>query len=129
MTPYGLLLQACGLSHREGADFHQVRLDTVKSWSAGRNCAPAGALAELRELHRKMERASRQVALALLNSPGGAEVQIRFPADDAEAQSLGLPCVGAWRAMTAMVLVRINRPVRLVPLTPSATSSEATLSR
>lgn len=58
MTPYRLLLSLSGLSQAEAADFHGVRLDTVKSWSAGRNRAPEGAISEVRDLIAKQARAA-----------------------------------------------------------------------
>ena len=42
MTTFSTALQICGLSHKEAAEFFDVRLDTVKSWSAGRNPVPDG---------------------------------------------------------------------------------------
>lgn len=117
MTPYSLLSEFAGLSHREAAEFHRVRLDTVKSWSAGRNRAPNGALAELRNLIAWQDRAARQTldqigALAPTDAPNA--VEISFPADDDEARALGWPCVGAWRAMAARVLAQSPHEIRYV---------------
>lgn len=64
MTPYNLLRKLSGLSQAEAADFHKVRPDTVKSWCAGRNPTPAGAVDEIRDLIAKQERAAQE-ALAL----------------------------------------------------------------
>ena len=36
MTLYRLLLSRVGLSQADAAILHQVRLDTIKSWCAGR---------------------------------------------------------------------------------------------
>lgn len=47
-TLYAACLSRLGLSQSEAAALHKVRLDTVKSWSAGRNPVPAGAWDELR---------------------------------------------------------------------------------
>lgn len=114
MTPYALLLQACGLSHREAAELHGVRLDTVKSWSAGRNRAPPGVLAELRDLYATIRRAA-DAALDLIEERAPAEIEIGYPTDDHEARALGFPCVGAWRAMAALVVAEADRPVVLSP--------------
>lgn len=115
MTLYGLLLQACGLSQREAADFHRVRPDTVKSWSAGRNAAPDGALEELRKLYALITGAAERHLQVLDDLPAGAEIEIGYPADDHQAQTLGFPCVGAWRAMAALIVAELAGPVRLVP--------------
>jgi len=117
MTPYALMLQACGLSIREAAAFHGVREDTVKSWSSGRarDGHPDGPLRELRALHDRIATAA-EAALALIEArPDAAEIEIGYPADDHEARALGFPCVGAWRAMAAQVVAELGRPVTLVP--------------
>ncbi len=114
MTPCALLLQACGLSHREAAELLGVRIDTVKSWSAGRNRAPAGVIAELRALHGRIE-AAAGAAVRAIEATGAADIEIGYPADDHEARALGLPCVGAWRAMAAIVVARTRGHARLAP--------------
>jgi hypothetical protein len=115
MTPYTLLVAHCGLSLREAADFHDVRPDTVKSWSAGRNPTPNGVLEELRVLTDTIATAADQAIEFLEGAPEDADIEIGFPADDHEARALGFPCVGAWRAMMGQVLASVERPIRLVP--------------
>lgn len=48
-TLYSACLSRLGLSQAGAAALHGVRLDTVKSWSAGRNRVPDGAWADLRQ--------------------------------------------------------------------------------
>ena len=48
-TLYAACLNRLGLSQPEAASLHAVRLDTIKSWSAGRNPVPQGAWDDLRE--------------------------------------------------------------------------------
>ena len=115
MTPYALLLQVCGLSQREAADLHGVRLDTVKSWVAGRRSANAGVIAQLGRLHSEISCAAEEALDVLMQVPAGAEIEIGYPADDHEAQALGLPSVGAWRAMAGQLIAALDRPVILVP--------------
>lgn len=127
MTPFALLLGAAGLSHREASDFLQVRLDTIHAWSSGRNnCRPA-VLTELRALIQKQDRAAReaiaQIEQARSHHPA-AEIELGYPTDDHEAQGLGWPCVGAWRAMAARVVVAAL-PVRLVPRGSSLATAAA----
>ncbi len=47
-TLYAACLSRLGLSQAEAAALHSVGLDTVKSWSAGRNPVPAKAWSDLR---------------------------------------------------------------------------------
>lgn len=115
MTPYLLLIQACGLSQREAAELRGVRIDTVKSWCTGRNTAPQQALDQLRDLYALMVDTSEQAIDAIQQTPVDAAIVLGYPADDHEAQSLGLPCVGAWRAMAGMVIAALGGPVTLVP--------------
>jgi hypothetical protein len=127
MTPFALLLGTAGLSHREASDFLQVRLDTIHTWSSGRNnCRPA-VLAELRDLIQKQERAARE-AIAQIeqvrSQHPAAEIELGYPTDDYEAKGLGWPCVGAWRAMAARVVVAAL-PVRLEPRGSSLATAAA----
>jgi hypothetical protein len=119
MNPYSVLISYAGLSHREASDFHKVRLDTVKSWSSGRNRAPEGAIDELIDLINRQEQLAEAALLrihALAAENGAPEfVELGYPADDYEARSIGWPCVGAWRAMAARVIAKSTHPVRLVP--------------
>ncbi|MBU6167108.1 MAG: hypothetical protein KGQ52_13420 [Alphaproteobacteria bacterium] len=50
MTLYAACLRRLGLSLAEAAALHNVRRDTVASWSNGRNRPPAGAWDDLRRL-------------------------------------------------------------------------------
>lgn len=123
MTPFALLVSLAGLSHREAAAFHRVRLDTIRSVSTGRRSrASDGMITELRRLIAAQERAAAEniaVIAARLTAAEAAgqpldAVVIGFPSDDHEAQALGFPCVGAWQAMAARVVAWSPVPVRLV---------------
>ena len=104
---------------------HEVRPDTVKSWSAGRNRAPDGVIADLRELAGKIDRVASQALAMLDTAPPGAKIEIGFPVDDHEAQTLGFPCVGAWRAMAGQVVANSDRTLVLVPRGSTAGSAAA----
>jgi len=125
-TAYALLLDRCGLSFPKAAALHDVRSDTVKSWSAGRNPVPAGVIDELRELYARIERAA-EAALALIaeKSSGADAIDLRLAADDAEAQSLGWPCMGAQAAVLGIVAARCGRPVRIVEKSPHPAAGAA----
>lgn len=47
-TIYAACIARLGLSLGQAADLHRVRIDTVKSWSSGRNPVPQGAWDDLR---------------------------------------------------------------------------------
>lgn len=69
MTPFKSALSICGLSQTEAASFFGVRLDTVKSWCAGRNEPPAGAWNQLRKLYNKMLDSAEDAAEVINESP------------------------------------------------------------
>ena len=127
MTPFALLESLAGLSHREAAEFHRVRIDTVKSWAVGRNACPAGPLIELRALIVEQDRAARETT-AIIKRGKPDEIELGYPADDHEAQALGWPCVGAWAAMAARIAAATDIPVRFVPrgsTPPTAAAADA----
>jgi len=124
MTAFALLESLAGLSHREAAEFHRVRVDTVKSWAVGRNNCPRGALDELRALIKMQERAARET-LAIIKRGRPDEIELGCPSDDHEARSLGWPCVGAWAAMAARVAAATDRPIILVPRGSTLASAAA----
>ena len=121
MTPFGLLAALAGLSHREASDFLNVRPDTVQSWhrkTYPKNASP-GVIEELKSLIALQERAAAEflnhlAELTKLNGPP-VDIELGYPTDDYEAQTLGCPCVGAWQAMAARVIAKSPVPVRLVP--------------
>jgi len=115
MTPYRLLLSRVGLSQADAAALHGVRLDTVKSWCAGRNPAPAGVIAELRALYAFQRRAADEALALAAKAPDGAAIELAYAVDDAEAKALGWPCAAAQHASLGLVVARLGRCVRLVP--------------
>jgi len=124
-TLYALLLARCGLSHGEAADFHQARLDTIKSWSTGRRQAPAGAIAELRALYAQIERAAGEILATIAEHPDADIIELGLASDDHEAQGLGWPCVGAQAAMLGIVAARSTGPVVIVPRGSTYSSAAA----
>ncbi len=130
MTPFALLCHECGLSTREAAAFSSVRHDTALSWSSGRRKPSPGVLADLVALRRRIERAADEV-IELMRSPAGRGadvIELGFCADDAEAQGLGFPSVGAHAAVLARVLaaaIEDGRAVNLVPRGSTAATAAA----
>lgn len=60
-TVYAACLARLGLSMPEASRFHDVRLDTVKSWASGRNRPPASVFDELRALETRIIDRSEQM--------------------------------------------------------------------
>jgi hypothetical protein len=119
VTAFSALMQRCGLSQREAAEFLDVRLDTVKSWCSGRNPTRHLILAELRQLYRKVERAGRDYAkfrLQLLNHQGkqvDRYLKIGTALDDRDAKALGFPCVGANMAAIGVAIAHLPDDIEL----------------
>ena len=97
-TTFSAAIRLCGLSQSEAAEFLGVRLDTVKSWSAGRNRVPHGVWQMLADLWRRIEDAADAASMddAILD-PRALE---SITTDDAD----GLPD-GADAAAGAMALL------------------------
>jgi hypothetical protein len=88
MSLYAACLSRLGLSQARAADLHGVRLDTVKSWSAGRRAVPPGAWDDLRDHARRLQKRVDAITAAQklppLSDPltlmAAAEVVLRAPA-------------------------------------------------
>lgn len=102
MTLFALLLDVCGLSHREAADLLNVRLDTIDSWSSGRRTTPQPVIDELAALATRIDKAASE-SLARIEALSAEheeleEIELGLASDDHEARSIGWPCVGAHAA-------------------------------
>lgn len=62
MTTFKEALSICGLSQVEAADYLGARIDTVKSWSQGRNPPPMGVWRDLARLYARLEEAAEEMA-------------------------------------------------------------------
>lgn len=109
-TIFALLCRVCGLSHREAAAFLDVRLDTVKSWSSGRNSAPDRVLDDLAELAAKIDRAADEAVdlIAQKSEKHGPPdtIDLQLSQTDEDAQERGWPCVGAHHAVLGLTIAR-----------------------
>lgn len=109
-TLFSLLVRVCGLSLREAAEFFNVRLDTVKSWSSGRNRVPDAVLDELVALAAQIEKAASETLAQIEDMAtqygAPAEIELGIASDDVEAESIGWPCVGAQSACLSLVVAR-----------------------
>lgn len=115
MTPYRLLLSRVGLSQADATTMHQVRLDTVKSWCAGRNRAPAGVMAELRGLYARQKQAAQEALEAISGFADVNTIELGYAVDDAEAQSMGWPCASAQWTSLGMIAAGTDRHITLAP--------------
>ncbi|MBY6243240.1 hypothetical protein [Methylosinus sp. Sm6] len=92
----------------------------AKDMSSGRRSTPIGIIAELIALiHRQAAQADAEA-----ESSGLDVIILEKPADDVEARALGWPCVGAWSAMAARVMVATALPVAFVPYGAAAEAVE-----
>jgi hypothetical protein len=114
---YNLLREACGLSQQEAAEFHEARLDSVKSWCSDRRPAPAGVINELQELMRDVEQAGENFAAALKRTTQGNAFTIGTPIDDRDAGDAGFPSTAAHVRAIAIAISRLpnDAEVDLVP--------------
>ena len=120
-TPFAVLAERCGLSQREAAEFLKVRIDTVKSWCAGRNVAKPAVLAELRELYAKIQTAADKLAQdneRLLELQRERKIQQRaivfgLAETDDVARAYGFPAQGPYMAAIGLALLRLPDDVAI----------------
>lgn len=124
MTPFALLIQLAGLSQREAATFLNLSPSSVDKMARGARSTPPGVIDELRRLIGKQEEVAER-ALDLFEDQGAGRIELGFPSDSHEAQSLGWPCVGAWAAMAARVVAATDAGVALVPRGSTPASAAA----
>lgn len=97
----------CGLSNREAAAYLGVMESAVEKFRRGAKTAPIGTLRDLQQLWTVIDDAAVNAAEAIADDgilSRADDIEIGYPADDNEAQALGLPCVGAWRQMLARII-------------------------
>lgn len=120
-TVYELMRQRCGLSQQEAASFHGVRIDTVKSWCAGRNPANEQVLKELRALYQLIVHASGVLGARIDSMKG--DVFVGLAQDDTQARDLGFPAAGAHHAAIGMAIAALGDGPRIL-LVPWRTGVE-----
>ncbi|MCC0052153.1 MAG: hypothetical protein H6881_09775 [Rhodobiaceae bacterium] len=102
MTTYKACRQLCGLSQQDASDFHQVPIDTVKSWDNGRRNVPVSILLELASLWRQIEDAcdgaSSSIELGHIDQKYWRNIEADIVGDE-------LPTEGARKAAGAMALL------------------------
>ena len=125
---YNLLRESCGLSQAEAADFvHEVRLDTVKSWSSDRRPAPQFAVNQLQSLLRTIGEAGEQFAKDLKMRSQGNVFIIGHAHDDDDARVCGFPSLSTQMHSIAIAislyLTTLRSALRLVSEAPSPPQS------
>jgi len=123
ITPFSVLAERCGLSQREAAEFLKVRIDTVKSWSAGRNAVKPEVLAELRRLYANIQAASDELTshlselLEMQRERGIKPRAIVFGIAETDdvARAFGFPSRGPYMAAIGLALTRLPDDVVIVP--------------
>jgi hypothetical protein len=115
---YNLLRESCGLSQSEAAEFvHEVRLDTVKSWSSDRRPAPQFAVNQLQSLLRTIRDAGEQFAKDLrVRSPENVFI-IGHAHDDDDARGCGFPSLNSHMHSIAIAISLLpdDADIRLAP--------------
>lgn len=100
MTPFRALCTLAGLSLGGASTFLNVRPDTVKAWSSGRNPAPREVLAEIADLIARQERAADEA----LDQIERLAKRYGWPERVEISASGSWPCEGARMAVIARVI-------------------------
>jgi hypothetical protein len=122
-SAYDLMRQRCGLSQAEAAEYHEVRLDTVKSWCSHRRPAPPKAVDELRDLYDKITAGGIAYAEEVKrgglqrNEAGDGVYRVGVPVQDSDARAAHWPALGPCMAAVAVAIAALPRGggVELVP--------------
>ncbi len=115
---YNLLRESCGLSQSEAADFiHEVRLDTVKSWSSDRRPAPQFAINQLQSLLRTIRHSGQHFAEGLKAQSQGNVFVIGHAHDDDDARVCGFPSLSSQLHAIAIAISLLpdDAELRLTP--------------
>ena len=117
---YNLLRETCGLSQQEAADFHDARLDSVKSWCSNRRDPPPGVIAELQDLARDITLAGERFAYRLKRiareNGNDNSFDVGLPHDEKDARACGFPSLTAAMRATAFAIAQLpdDAEIRLV---------------
>ena len=114
MTLFSSILKLSGLSIKEASNFLGVRVDTVKSWSTGRNNPKQGVFDQLHELLITQETAAGEVVKIWEDLGQPEKWELGYAADDYEAQSLGWPSARAQMAAFARVWEMLHDDCELI---------------
>lgn len=125
MTLFASILAGLGLSQSEAADYLDVRVDTLKSWSSGRRSPPDGVLKNLHELSERQRHGAEETFKIWKRAGRPAEIEVGLASDDFEAQQLGWPSVGAHAAVIRRIWEFLPPDVKLNVVPRGATVATA----
>jgi len=120
MTLFASILAGLGLSQSEAAGYLDVRLDTVKSWSAGRNRVPDGVWTHLHALAERQEEAAQAIMDAWEESGRAGEIEISVPSAR-ELARRKWPSEGAYLAVIRRAWELIGPEVKFELVEPGST--------
>lgn len=89
-TLYKSLLDLTGMPQRDAAAFHEVSIDTIKSWSSNRNRPPAFQILKIQTLISTIEKAADFVGKTIINRANFQPVTLSYCTDDEQAVNLGI---------------------------------------
>ncbi|BCI68044.1 hypothetical protein [Acetobacter aceti] len=126
MTAFSCLTAACGLSNREAAEFLKVSLKSVEAWKSPDNKRNAGdgVINELKDLWKSLFNSALEAAQKI-DQAEQKHIEVGLASDDYEAQQLGLPCVGAHKAMIGILIALTHADVEVVPRGSTVASAAA----
>lgn len=116
-TAYALLLDRCGMSHKDAAKFHDVKLEVVNGWATGKKEAPEDAIYGLRDVYHMIQSMAYD-AVDMIDKQKPAGIELELAKDEAEAIELGLPCIGAHEAALGIIVAACDCTVTIAK--PSA---------
>ncbi len=115
-TLFSAALARLGLSQSEAAEYLAARLDTVKSWSAGRNPVAPGVWPELHRLAVRQRSAAEAIVAAWRDAGEPDRIDAALPSD-AEIDRRSWPSRGSFIAVLAEAWSMLPHTVsvRIVP--------------
>lgn len=119
LTSLAVLLDRCGLSRQEAADYLGRSLDTVKSWVSGRNPTPPDVTREFIRLYATIEKAVEAALERFARYPAGTAIKLMLAPDLEEAQELGWPTIGTQAAALGLIVARCPHHVEVNDISAS----------
>jgi hypothetical protein len=116
VTLFAAILAGLGLSQSEAAAYLDVRTDTVKSWSAGRNRVPDGVWDKLHALAERQETVATGVYEAWREAGMPDEFEISNSSPEWTSE-------GAWMAVLRRAWEMMGPDVAIRPVAPGSTEA------
>lgn len=114
ITIFSTLLAASGLSLSEAAAYLKVSRKNIERWSSGVLMPPDGVVDEMSSLvFRQTKEVESQ--LSLMSKKVSKTAEISYPVDDVEAQTLGWPCVSAYKVVLGRIIAECDASIIIAP--------------